>query len=145
MRTRKIHESAGQRTFVVVLEPGEEAMSSLERFARAEAMTAAQVSAIGAFESAVLGFWNRDIRDYEKHPIREQTEVLSLLGDIAEGEGGRPRLHLHAVLGRRDAGTVGGHLIEARVRPTLEVIVTESPAHLRRVHDAREGLALIRP
>ena len=34
--------------------------------------------------------------------------------------------------------------VEARVRPTLEVILTESPAHLRREHDPESGLALIR-
>jgi hypothetical protein len=31
------------------------------------------------------------------------------------------------------------------VRPTLEVIVTESPAHLRKRLDPGSGLALIRP
>jgi predicted DNA-binding protein with PD1-like motif len=145
MKSRQIHESHGQRTFVVVLEPGEEAMAVLQQFARAERMTAAQISAIGAFESAVLGFWNGERQDYDRHPVREQTEVLSLLGDISEGEDGKPQVHLHAVLGRRDAATLGGHFLEGRVHPTLEVIVTESPAHLRRVHDARAGLAVIKP
>jgi predicted DNA-binding protein with PD1-like motif len=40
---------------------------------------------------------------------------------------------------------MAGHLGEAHVRPTLEVIVTESPAYLRKVKDAATGLALIRP
>jgi predicted DNA-binding protein with PD1-like motif len=35
-------------------------------------------------------------------------------------------------------------LLEARVRPTLEVILTESPGYLKREHDARSGLNLIR-
>ena len=39
---------------------------------------------------------------------------------------------------------MAGHLAEAHVRPTLEVIVTESPAHLRKVKDKESGLALIR-
>jgi len=38
-----------------------------------------------------------------------------------------------------------GHLIEGKVRPTLEVILTESPAHLRKRHDLESGLALIDP
>ena len=118
-------------------------MACLQAFARNEAMTAAQISAIGAFESAVLGFWNGS--GYDRHPVQEQTEVLSLLGDISEGEDGKPQVHLHAVLGRRDASTRGGHFLEGRVHPTLEVIVTESPAHLRRAHDAKAGLAVIKP
>jgi predicted DNA-binding protein with PD1-like motif len=74
----------------------------------------------------------------------EQVEVLSLLGDIGVEESGKPALHLHAVLGRRDGSTVGGHLLEAHVRPTLEVVVTESPAHLRRRKDPETGITLIR-
>jgi predicted DNA-binding protein with PD1-like motif len=70
--------------------------------------------------------------------------VLSLLGGISVEASGKPKLHLHAVLGRRDASTVGGHLISGQVRPTLELIVTESPAHLRRVFDDALGLAVIK-
>jgi hypothetical protein len=70
--------------------------------------------------------------------------VLALLGDIALQDG-KPKLHAHVVLGRRDGSACGGHLLAARVRPTLEVIVTESPAHLNRKHDPRSGLALIDP
>lgn len=69
--------------------------------------------------------------------------MLSLLGDVAEKDG-EPKLHAHVVLGRSDGSTRGGHLIEAHVRPTLEVILTESPAHLRNAHDDESGLALIR-
>ena len=79
----------------------------------------------------------------ERIPVKEQVEVLALVGDIALQEG-KPKLHAHVVLGRRDGSACGGHLLEARVRPTLEVIVTESPAHLRREHDPVTGLALIR-
>jgi len=69
--------------------------------------------------------------------------VLSLLGDIALADG-KPKLHAHVVLGKRDGSAHGGHLLEAHVRPTLEVILTESPSHLERVHDPETGLPLIR-
>jgi predicted DNA-binding protein with PD1-like motif len=49
------------------------------------------------------------------------------------------------VVGTRDGSAKAGHLGEGHVRPTLEVVVTESPAHLRKVKDAETGLALIRP
>ena len=42
---------------------------------------------------------------------------------------------------RRDCSA--GHLIEGQVRPTLEVILTDSPAHLRKKHNPESGLALI--
>ena len=71
-------------------------------------------------------------------------EVASLIGDIAIGPDGTPSVHAHAVLGKRGGATVAGHLQAGHVRPTLEIIVTESPAHLCKKKDAETGLALIR-
>ena len=144
MRAKLVHESHSQRTFVVVLDTDEEVMASLMKFAEQETVSAAQVTAIGAFRTAVLGFFDWERKDYERIPVDEQAEVVALLGDIGEEESGKPALHLNAVLSRRDGSTVGGHLLEAEVRPTLEVVITESPAHLRRRKDQETGLTLIR-
>lgn len=57
---------------------------------------------------------------------------------------GRPQLHAHVVVGKSDGSAHGGHLLSARVRPTLEVVLVESPAYLRRETDEETGLALIR-
>ena len=144
MRSKLIHEAHGQRTYVVVLDEGDEIQACLGQFAGAEALSAAQVTAIGAFARATLLFYVWDTKDYERIEVDEQVEVVSLNGDIVLDQDGKPKLHLHAMLGRRDGSARGGHLDQAVVRPTLEVIVTESPAHLRRSEDARSGLALIR-
>ncbi len=144
MRSKLIHEAHGQRSFIVVLDRGDEIKACLGRFAAAERLTAAQVTAIGAFERAVLLFYLWETKDYERIEVPEATEVVSLNGDIVLDEHDKPYLHLHALLGRRDGSTVGGHLDSGVVRPTLEVMVTESPAHLRRRHDPESGLALIR-
>jgi uncharacterized protein len=76
-------------------------------------------------------------------PVEEQVEVASLNGDIAVGPDGKPSVHVHAVLGRRDGTAMAGHLQEGHVRPTLEIIITESPTHLCKAKDAESGLALI--
>ena len=76
-------------------------------------------------------------------PSREQVEVLSLIGDVALKDDA-PQVHAHVVVGRSDGTTLGGHLVEARVRPTLEVILVETPEHLRKEVDPETGLALIR-
>jgi predicted DNA-binding protein with PD1-like motif len=138
----KLINPGPERTFAVVLETGEEVMATLQRFATEQGLTASRVSAIGAFERAVVGFFDIERKDYHRIPVDQQVEVLSLAGDIAL-DGKQPKLHLHAVLGRRDGSTVGGHLLTATVRPTLEVLLTESPSHLRRVCDPRYGIALI--
>ena len=143
MRTKLLHESDGLRTLAVILDTGEEVLASLKEVATREKLTAAQITAIGAFSDATLGYFDWEKKEYLKNPVKEQVEVVAMLGDIGE-EDGKPALHVHLVLGRRDGTALGGHLLEAHVRPTLEVIITESPAHLSRRKDAATGLALIR-
>jgi predicted DNA-binding protein with PD1-like motif len=144
MKSKLVHEAHGQRTFVVVLATGDEVRGCLRRLAEEERLSAAQVTAIGAFQRATLRFFDWETKAYQPIPVEEQVEVVSLNGDIALDQEGRPKLHLHAVLGRRDGAAMGGDLEDGVVRPTLEVIVTESPAHLRRAEDPETGLALIR-
>jgi predicted DNA-binding protein with PD1-like motif len=140
MRFRQVNDRPS--TFVVIAEPGEEAMSTLTAFARDQSLTASQVTAIGAFERVTLGYFDRAERDYQPIPIEEQVEVLSLVGDIV-GEGENLVLHAHVVVGKSDGSAHGGHLLEAVVWPTLEVVITETPAHLRRRFDPETGVALI--
>jgi uncharacterized protein len=73
------------------------------------------------------------------------VEVAALIGDVADDPKGKPVLRIHIVVGTHDGSAKAGHLGEARVRPTFEVIVTESPVHLRKVKDEGSGLALIKP
>lgn len=128
--------------YVVVLDPGDEAISALTEFSRGEGLSAAQVTAIGAFESATIGWYDRRRRQYRRIAVDEQCEVLSLTGDVALASG-EAQVHVHAVLGLADGSTRGGHLLEGRVWPTLEVIIRESPAHLRKTYVPEVGLALI--
>lgn len=133
----------GVRTFVVILDTGEEAFGAISEFANDNNIVAASLTAIGAFERAKVGWFDFDRKQYVEIPVGNQVEVLSLIGDIAEGDDGKSSLHAHAVLGLRDGSVRGGHLIEGYVRPTLEVTVVESPAHLRRRKRSDLGIALI--
>ncbi len=143
MRSKRIGEGA-RRTFVLVFEPGEEAIAGLQGFAREQRLTAGHFTAIGAFSGATLGFFDRAKRTYEEIPVGEQVEVLSLAGNISLKEGA-PQVHAHVVVGKRDGTAHGGHLLAAHVWPTLEVILSELPEHLQRVPDEETGLALLRP
>lgn len=143
MRTKLLHEHEGQRTFVLALDTGDEVTESMLSFSRENGIGAAEVSAIGAFRRATLAFYDPEAGEYVPIEVGEQVEVLSLSGDIALDEDDEPRLHLHAAVARRDGSARGGHLLEAEVRPTLEVIVTESPPALRRRSDPETGLALL--
>ena len=129
-------------TYAVVLDTGDEAMEQLDKFVREQEVEAASVTAIGAFSRAALGYFDWETKQYKKIAVDEQVEVLSLLGDVAVTDR-EPSLHLHAVLGRSDGSVVGGHLVEANVRPTLEVILIQQPSYLRKRKDPATGLALI--
>jgi len=138
----KTIDGGSERTWTLVFDEGDEVMSSLTAFARERQLTAARFTAIGAFRDATLGYFDWTSKSYEKIPMREQVEVLSLVGDVAL-EGDAPKVHAHVVVGKRDGSAHGGHLLDAHVRPTLEVMLTESPAHLQRLFDPASGLALI--
>ena len=140
----KLLNAGSERTWALIFDKGDEPVSLITAFAQEQQIRAARLSAIGAFSEVVLGYFAWEKKEYERIPLREQMEVLSMLGDIALGEKGEPKLHAHIVLGKRDGTAHGGHLMEGRVRPTLAVMLTESPAALQKVHDRETGLALIR-
>lgn len=142
MRSKLIHTSDGENTYALIFETGDDTMAGLKEFAKSKNLTAAHFTAIGAFQHVTLAYFDWETKEYKKNPVMEQVEVLSLIGDVAEHDG-EPAVHAHVVVGRSDGSTLGGHLIEGRVRPTLEVILTESPSHLRKKMDPESGLALI--
>jgi len=143
VKHKLLASDAGERTFILVLDEGDEAFSSISAFAEKNGISAASVTAIGAFSRATIAFFEFEKKSYKKIPVPEQSEVLSAIGDIAVGDEGKASLHLHAVLGLSDGSTKGGHFIEGHVRPTLEVVVRETPAHLRRRELPGLGIALI--
>ena len=142
MTSKLISQTGNDRTFALIFQTGDSVIDALTHFASENHLDAAHFTAIGAFSDATLAYFDWQSRQYQKIPLPEQVEVLSLIGDIAD-DNGKPKVHAHAVLGKRDGSTRGGHVLEAHVRPTLEVILTQSPAHLRRKTDPASGLALI--
>lgn len=140
----KLLNDQGGKTYAVVFDTGDEVAAGLLAFAKEHRLAGSHFTAIGAFHDVTLGYFNWQKKDYQKIPVREQVEVLSLVGDISLDEKGEPKVHAHVVVGRSDGTALGGHLLEAHVRPTLEVVVVESPEHLRRRYDPESKLALIR-
>jgi predicted DNA-binding protein with PD1-like motif len=143
MKSKLVWENAGERTFVLVLDAGDEAFAEITAFAASARLSGASLTALGAFERATVGWFDLEAKAYRPIEIDEQCEGLSLLGDLALGDDGRPSLHLHAVLGLKDGSVRGGHFMKGIVRPTLEVTVVETPAHLRRRKRPALGVALI--
>jgi uncharacterized protein len=142
VKSKLIHDG-DEKTFAIVFDTGDEVVANLLAFAKEQKLAASHFAGIGACEHVTLGFFELGSRDYKKIPINEQVEVMSLIGNIALEESGEPKVHAHMVVGLQDGTAHGGHLLEAHVRPTLEVFLVESSKPLRRKMNAEVGLALI--
>jgi predicted DNA-binding protein with PD1-like motif len=131
-----------RRVFAVVLGAGDEVTQCLLQFARDSKIGAGHFTGIGAFHEVTLGYFDYENKSYDRIPLNDQVEILSLAGNFATSDG-EPKMHAHVVVGKRDGRAFGGHLLEGRVRPTLELVVEDEPAHLRRRIDPATGLPLI--
>lgn len=142
MRSKQIADDP--KTIALIFETGDEILSCLENYARANNLSGSSFKAIGALSSVEVGWFNWETKHYQTAAkLNEQVEVLSLVGDIALNDS-KPEVHAHIVIGRADGTAHGGHLLSATVRPTCELILTESPQHLRKQIDPKSGIALIR-
>lgn len=142
MKAKLLSNIEGRREWAVIFDSGDEAMEGLKHFAAGEKLSAAHFTGIGAFASLTVAWFDLEKQKYQPIEIGEQVEVLSLIGDIAEASG-KPAVHAHICVAKRDGSAHGGHLQKGQVRPTLEVIVIESPAHLRKTFRPAVGLPLI--
>ena len=140
MKTKLINTAP--KTFAIVFDSGDNVMSGLERTAQEQGLSSSSFTALGAFARVTLGFFDLNIKDYKRIEINEQVEVLSLVGVVALKDK-QPKIHAHVVVGKADGTAHGGHLMEATVRPTLEVVLVEADQHLQRRLDPETGLALI--
>lgn len=143
MQSKLLWESAGERTFVLVLDAGEEAFAAIRDFASRSAIERASLSAFGAFGRVTVGWFDLARKTYKPIEIDGPCEGLSVRGKIALGDDGEPSLHMHAVLELADGTTRGGHFLKGIVRPKLEVTLAETPVRLRRRQRPELALALI--
>lgn len=145
MRVKELEDQGGRRTHALVFAAGEDILEPLLDFARRHDLQSAYFTGIGALQDVTLGYWEPEHLDYHRIPIAEQVEVLSLAGNIALGPDGDRKVHAHIVVGKCDGTAHGGHLLAGHVRPTLELILVESPRHLRRTIDPATRLPLLDP
>jgi hypothetical protein len=124
------------QTYILVVETGDELASGLLRFAVEQQLSAASFKAVGGLSSVRLAWFSWETKKYEPSvTLDEQVEVLSLIGDVALKDKD-PVVHAHVVIGKKDGTAHGGHLLEAHVRPTCEVmdrstVQTHSPLTAR--------------
>ena len=132
------------KTYLLVFRTGQEVMKGLLAFARKYKLVAGHLTGIGAISDAVVGYFDPQRKAYLRIHEEGQQEVLSLTGNLALNDN-EPFFHVHIALGLRDGSTRGGHLFEATVRPTVELVLTTYPRPVRREPDPQTGLYLLAP
>ena len=144
MKVQLLSETPSSKTYAVIFYKGDEAFSGLSDFARQYNVAAAHFTAIGALNGATVAWFDPGRKMYKAIPIQGQVEVLSMIGDIALYKG-KPVVHTHMVVGYPDGSTRGGHILEAHVNPTLEVMVTVANMPMHKRLDPETDLTLIDP
>lgn len=134
---------AAPRRFLLVFDKGDDFLAELKQFAASHEVRGGFFTALGAFRSATVAFWNPATKEYERIEVDEQVEVLSLVGDLGI-DGAETKIHTHATLGRRYGATIGGHVLAATVFPTLELNLVDYGAAVVRGTDDETGLSLIK-
>lgn len=142
MKSKQIDQNP--KTFILIFETGDELASGLLQFAKEQKLSAASFKAVGGLSSVRLAWFDWETKKYQPAvTLDEQVELLSMIGDVALQDN-QPVVHAHVVVGKKDGTAHGGHLLHASVRPTCEVVLTESPAHLQKFVNPDSGLALIK-
>ena len=124
---------------LVRLDKDDEIVAALAEIAAKESITLAMVQGLGAVKKVVMGAYNVPRQEYNRNTIEGVFEMLSLTGtmDTMKGE---PYSHFHIVVGDENGRAWGGHLNEAIVSATAEIIVTLLPGNVDREKNGEVGL-----
>lgn len=137
MKCKKINNS-----WVIVFKKDEKVIEKLIEFVKARKIKAGYFSAIGAISQVEFAHYDLRKKKYKTKSIKQQLEIASLTGNVAT-KGKEIIIHAHVVVGTDKMAAYGGHLREATVAATCEVMFTAFKTRLKRRYDKNIGLNLI--
>ena len=130
--------------YIVRLDSGERLIETLSALCAAEGIRAASITGIGTCVEAELGSLDWETKSHRPRKIVEHCEIAALVGNVSVQEG-QTVVHLHATLADAECRSYSGHLHEAVIKATGEIIITPLPGDLTRSRDPKTGLNLIDP
>jgi predicted DNA-binding protein with PD1-like motif len=98
--------------------------------------------AIGAVSSVELAHYDLEQKHYSSKQFNEPLELLSLLGNVAS-KADEKIIHGHIIVGTEDMKLFGGHLVEATIGVTCEIIFNEFQEPITKKEDQEIGLNLM--
>lgn len=126
VKVKLIRDEGKVKVYALVFAKGDEVLSGLTEFAEKYQVTSAHFTAIGDAIGAKVGWYDQSRKMFKVIALNEPHEITSLVGDIAMMNG-KPSVHAHINLADQNGNVHGGHLLEAFIFPTLEVMVTVEP------------------
>ena len=129
-------------TYIVRMDPGEEILGQLRVFAEAEQVKLASVTALGAVKDFTVGVFDTGAKVYKSNRFQGVYEIVSLVGTINTMDGAF-YCHLHMCAADQEGRAFGGHLNEAVISATCELVISCLPGRTDRVFSDEVGLNLI--
>ncbi len=123
------------------LESGEKILECLTGFCRRQKISAACFQGIGTCRRPELGYFRTSRRMYSVRRFRGEYEIAALQGNVSLVEG-EAIVHAHVVISGPDFLARAGHLQEAEVLATCEIVLTPLPGRIFRTEDRAAGLRL---
>ena len=130
------------RDYYIRLDKGDEVIASLIALCEKEGITAGSVSGIGGCGYAAVGVFDLEKKEYVRREERTLLELVSLNGNITRYEG-KPYAHVHALFAYQkdgELGTLAGHLLEAQIELTGELVLSPENGGIGRRYDEALGI-----
>lgn len=131
------------KTIIARLDRGEEILAQVKQIALQEHIRLAGIQAIGAVDRFTAGVFHPEEKQYEANSFQGAFEIVSLTGTV-NTMNGEFYCHLHMSAGNEKGEVFGGHLNEAYVSATCEMILTEIDGTVDRIYDEKIGLNVFR-
>lgn len=137
------YSSLKNKMFLVRLEKGEKVNSSIKKFCEKLGIGNIAFIGLGAVENPTVAQYQIDKRKYKQKTLKGMFEALSFVGDVAVFEG-HPLVHGHISLSDEQMRAFGGHLVEATVSATFEIIIQDLGSKKVKRYDEETGLKLFK-
>ena len=129
------------KTIIARIDRGEEVLTQLKAIALKEEIKLASVRALGATDDFTVGVFKVDEKKYYANHFTGDFEIVSLTGTISTMNG-EYYAHLHMSAGDEQGRVFGGHLNEAIISATCEMVIEVIDGQVDRIRDESVGLNL---
>jgi len=132
------YRKVGEKIFVS-LQSGDLINKSLTEISVKENISNAWINGIGAIDSVEVGYMDVVNKKYQKRNFNDNYELISLIGNITIKDG-VPFVHTHITFSDTEYKVFGGHLFDAKITATGEIILTVADSKIDRQFNENVGI-----